>query len=155
MQTTLKPLRINIPVFVWLYYQFGTNSSINCHIILNHYRFLSPMILPSDSESLLLASDSTPTSIIGTVTSIKAFWTFEHQYYVILIKYSKNNSLVVSKPWFQYIEPSHWVHQTFVWDRWSAIMLFFAQFSSDSYLCSLNRGAINIGNHQCYVTFIK
>jgi hypothetical protein len=54
-----------------LYHPFGTNSFINCHIILNHYRFLSPMILPSDSESLLLASDSTPMSIIGTVTSIK------------------------------------------------------------------------------------
>ena len=84
-ETTLNQ---NTCVFVWLYYPFGTNSSINCHIILNHYRFLSPMILPSDSESLLSASDSTPTSIIGTVTSIKVFWTFEHQYYVILIKYS-------------------------------------------------------------------
>jgi hypothetical protein len=93
-------LNHNTCVFVWLYYPFGTKSLINSHILLNHYRFLSPMILPSDSASLLSASDSTPTSIIGTVTSIKVFWTFEHQYYVILIKYSKNNSLVVSKPWF-------------------------------------------------------
>ncbi len=84
--------------FVWLYYPFGTNSSTNCHIILNHYQFLSPMILPSNSESLLLASNSNPTSIIGTVTSIKVFWTFGHQYFVILIKYSIFNSLVVSKP---------------------------------------------------------
>ncbi len=90
----------NTCVSVWLYYPFGTKSSINCHIILNHYLFLSPMILPSDSESLLLISDSTPTSIIGTVTSIRVFWTFEHQYYVILITYSKNNSLFVSKPSF-------------------------------------------------------
>ncbi len=67
-------LNQNTCVFVLLYYPFGTNSSINCHIsILNHYRFLSPMILLSDSESLLSASDSTPTSIIGTVTSIKVF----------------------------------------------------------------------------------
>jgi hypothetical protein len=133
MQTTLEPLwiKILVCVFVRLYYPFGTKSSINCHIILNHNQFLSPMILPSDSESLLLASDSTPTSIIGTVTSIKVFWTFEHQYYVILIKYSKNNILVVSKAWFYYLEPSHWVHQTFIWDRWLAKMLFFAQFSSD------------------------
>ncbi len=93
-------LNQNTGVFVWLYYSFGTKSSINCHIILNHYWFLSPMILPSDSESLLSTSDSTPTSITGTITSIKVFWTFEHQYYVILIKYSKNNSLVLSKPWF-------------------------------------------------------
>ncbi len=84
-ETTLNP---NTCVFVWLYYPFGTNSSINCLIILNHYWFLSPMILPSDYESLLSASDSTPTSIIGKVTSIKVFWTLEHQYYVILIKYS-------------------------------------------------------------------
>ncbi len=96
---TKTTLNQNTCVFVWLYYPFGTKSSINCHIILNHYWFLSPMILPSDSESLLSASDSTPTSIIGPVTSIKVFWTFEHQYYVILIEYSKNNSLVVSKPW--------------------------------------------------------
>ncbi len=85
-ETTLNQ---NTCVFVWLFYPFGTNSSIYCHIILNHYWwFLSPMILPSDSESLLSASDSTPASIIGTDTSIKVFWTFEHQYYVILIKYS-------------------------------------------------------------------
>ncbi len=81
-------LNWNTCVYVWLYYLFGTNSSINCHIILNHYWYLSPMILPSDSESLLLTSDSTPTSIIGKVTSTKVFWTFEYQYYVILIKYS-------------------------------------------------------------------
>ncbi len=85
--TEITPNQITC-VFVLLYYPFGTHSSINCHIILSHYWFLSPMILPSDSESLLSASDSTPTSIICKVTSIKVFWTFEHQYYVILIKYS-------------------------------------------------------------------
>ncbi len=65
-------------VFVWLYCQFGTYSSIIYHIILNHYWFLSLMILPSDSESLLLASDSTPTSIFVSVSSkygILNFWT--------------------------------------------------------------------------------
>ncbi len=66
----------------------GTYLSIDYHIILNHYWFLSPMILPSDSESLLLASDLTSTTILVSVSSIMVFRTFEHQYYSILIEYS-------------------------------------------------------------------